>query len=126
MLVKNAIKCKYCKQTIESVHRHDFNVCGCGKVGIDGGILDYIRVMGEIGSYEDKSIYSNDFEIQRKHIKWGKNYDKNMKRLPETKWIPIYKLKTDHIEAILKNVKTIDPIYKKLLKKELKYRKDNV
>lgn len=40
MLVYNAIACNNCHEVIESLHRHDYKVCKCGTVTIDGG-LDY-------------------------------------------------------------------------------------
>jgi Zn finger protein HypA/HybF involved in hydrogenase expression len=41
-IVKNAIRCNHCKDEIESVHRHDFKYCKCGKVAVDGG-KDYLK-----------------------------------------------------------------------------------
>ena len=39
----NKIKCKLCNTIIESKYTHDFQVCKCGKVYIDGG-LSYTRI----------------------------------------------------------------------------------
>jgi hypothetical protein len=36
------IRCKFCNDIIESLHRHDFKWCKCKKVFIDGG-NDYLR-----------------------------------------------------------------------------------
>lgn len=36
-LKRNIIRCKHCDDVIESVHRHDYKTCKCGKVAIDGG-----------------------------------------------------------------------------------------
>jgi hypothetical protein len=41
-ILKNAVQCKHCGDTIESTHRHDFQRCTCGAVFVDGG-LDYLR-----------------------------------------------------------------------------------
>ena len=41
-IIKNCIKCKKCGDTIESTSRHDFKMCSCGRVGVDGG-HDYLR-----------------------------------------------------------------------------------
>jgi len=38
----NKIQCNFCKDIIESIHRHDFVVCSCGKVAVDGG-KDYLK-----------------------------------------------------------------------------------
>lgn len=45
MILENKIKCKHCGEIIESRHRHDFVMCGCGKCGVDGG-KDYLRRVG--------------------------------------------------------------------------------
>lgn len=36
------VRCKHCGEIIESLYRHDFVECSCGKTFIDGG-NDYIR-----------------------------------------------------------------------------------
>ena len=41
-LIRNAIKCNYCGDVIESKHTHDFKWCSCETVFIDGG-LEYSR-----------------------------------------------------------------------------------
>lgn len=41
-ILKNAVRCNYCGDIIESTHRHDFRTCSCWRVSVDGG-LDYIR-----------------------------------------------------------------------------------
>ncbi|ALS22127.1 DUF7695 domain-containing protein [Paenibacillus naphthalenovorans] len=33
----NRIQCKTCKDIIQSMKRHDYIQCGCGKIAIDGG-----------------------------------------------------------------------------------------
>lgn len=38
----NKIQCNFCKEIIESKHRHDFVSCFCGRVSVDGG-KDYLR-----------------------------------------------------------------------------------
>ena len=42
MIYRNAIRCKHCGETIESVSRWDFVTCKCGKVSVDGG-HDYLK-----------------------------------------------------------------------------------
>jgi hypothetical protein len=39
---RNALQCAHCLSIIESVHRHDFKYCACGRIFIDGG-KDYVR-----------------------------------------------------------------------------------
>ena len=41
-IIRNAIKCNYCGDIIESLHRHDFKWCGCETVAVDGG-KDYLK-----------------------------------------------------------------------------------
>lgn len=41
-ILTNSIRCNHCDDEIESVHRHDFVPCKCGKVFVDGG-KDYLR-----------------------------------------------------------------------------------
>lgn len=36
-LIRNIIQCKHCHDIIESTHRHDFKMCSCEKVSVDGG-----------------------------------------------------------------------------------------
>jgi threonine dehydrogenase-like Zn-dependent dehydrogenase len=45
------IVCKKCGDCLYSLYRHDYKLCKCGAVGIDGGQEDYVRV---IGSPEDR------------------------------------------------------------------------
>jgi hypothetical protein len=46
----NKIQCNFCKDIIESVHRHDFKSCFCGRVSVDGG-KDYT----ELTEYEQEN-----------------------------------------------------------------------
>jgi len=59
-LKRNRIRCKHCGDTIESKTTHDFHLCTCGAVGIDGG-LDYPkRIFGSNPAeehYEELSEY---------------------------------------------------------------------
>lgn len=52
------IRCKHCGDIIQSMHRHDFVVCGCFSntedntgVAIDGGCY-YTRIIGNLDGYE--------------------------------------------------------------------------
>lgn len=54
---------------------------------------------------------------------WGKNYDKDMKRLPETEWILIKDMSIDHIKAILDSDNIIAPHYIEFFRNELTLRK---
>lgn len=57
--VRHAVMCRRCKETIESSDKnaHDYKVCACGSVGIDGGIKDG-RLIGSLEHMENRSVYS--------------------------------------------------------------------
>lgn len=55
-IFRNRIKCLKCGDIIESTHRHDFKVCSCGSVAVDGG-LDYQRIVGDLDAYENLVEY---------------------------------------------------------------------
>lgn len=42
MILSNKIECKKCHSIIESLHRHDYKSCKCGRVAVDGG-REYLR-----------------------------------------------------------------------------------
>ena len=58
----------------------------------------------------------------REILFWGKNYDKDMNRLPETQWILIKDMSTEHITAVLDGKFTGNPRYLKTFKEELDLR----
>jgi hypothetical protein len=54
---RHAIQCRKCLETIESKHVHDFKLCSCKAVGIDGGISAGNRILGNLSDIEDRSMY---------------------------------------------------------------------
>ena len=64
--IRHAIMCKKCLETIESKHDHDFKYCSCGAVGIDGGIADGNRILGDPSDIEDRGVYSAT--VQKKKL----------------------------------------------------------
>jgi hypothetical protein len=54
---RHAIYCKKCEDTIESRHNHDFKICKCGTVGIDGGIEDGNHILGNLVDMEIRNVY---------------------------------------------------------------------
>jgi hypothetical protein len=54
---RHAIYCKKCEETIESNHIHDYKLCKCGAVGIDGGIFTGNRIIGNILDMETRAVY---------------------------------------------------------------------
>lgn len=55
--IRHAIQCKKCLETIESNNIYDFKYCSCGAVGIDGGISDGNRILGNLSDIEDRCMY---------------------------------------------------------------------
>lgn len=51
----NKIKCKKCEDVIKSTYRHDFKMCSCEVVGVDGG-HDYLRRIVKEEDYEELSF----------------------------------------------------------------------
>lgn len=112
---------------LESKHRHDF-VQHKDKNGqyyaVDGG-LDYLKRNFDVNDFEDISVYDdNSHENRRKYIKWGSNYDKDMKKLPKTLYKCIKDMDTDHIQAILDGNWCRSEFHLKVFKDELEYRKN--
>lgn len=42
VITRNAIRCNYCGDVIESHHVHEMVTCSCGNVSVDGG-KEYLR-----------------------------------------------------------------------------------
>lgn len=124
MLLRNSATCNHCKDELESKHRHDFVTCSCKKLSIDGG-KDYSRILFETADgYTDTSIEDDGtHKLRRQYLTWGNNYDKDMKRLPETIYKPIMDMSSEHIQSILDGgwVES-NPFYENLFKEELKFR----
>ena len=60
-IIRNAIQCKHCGDTIESVNVHDYVTCSCVACGVDGG-HDYLRrsyASSPMEDYIDLSEYMN-------------------------------------------------------------------
>ena len=57
---RNSAKCLLCEQEIESTHRHDFVMCACENLFVDGG-KDYLRRGARnIDKTIDTSIYEEE------------------------------------------------------------------
>ena len=61
-IIRNAIKCNKCGEIIESTHVHDFKVCSCGQVSVDGG-HEYLR-RGFVNSQDEYTELSEVKEEQ--------------------------------------------------------------
>jgi hypothetical protein len=55
--IRHAIQCKKCLEIIESKHIHDFKICSCRAVGIDGGISEGNRILGNLSDIEERSMF---------------------------------------------------------------------
>ena len=67
-VIVNKIRCKKCGDIIESTHRHDFKICKCGAVAVDGG-HDYLRRSGDLDGYDELSVIEKldiDFNSDRR------------------------------------------------------------
>lgn len=83
-----------------------------------------------IPNYPGFWYYKEDYDIlldqgipHRKFLLWGRNFDKDMNRLPKTEYLPICKMETDHIKAILDGEYTKSDVYINAFKDELEHRK---
>ena len=78
-LIKNAFKCLYCNDIIESKHRHDFRTCKCGMSSCDGG-ESYIRLIGDLNMIEYVDVWEDGDKIRcidgskQKTLELGKVY----------------------------------------------------
>ena len=69
-VITNKIKCKKCGDIVESKHCHDFRMCKCESVGVDGG-HDYLRSTGNREDYEELSV-TEEVEIDCSSIRRNK------------------------------------------------------
>jgi hypothetical protein len=89
--------------------------------------------MGFIGNLPGFWYYEEDDDIllalgcnPRDVLLWGQNFDKDMNRLPETNWIKIKDMSTDHIRAVISFMgERLPKKYKSVFQAELELRKDS-
>jgi hypothetical protein len=55
--IRHALYCKKCNDTIISYDIHDYKLCSCGAIGIDGGIYSGNSLIGSLLDMEDRSMY---------------------------------------------------------------------
>lgn len=58
--INNKSFCTRCKDTIESLHQHDYVKCSCGGACVDGGPFAEIMSVSSEGWGINVSIYSDD------------------------------------------------------------------
>lgn len=56
--IRHAVYCKKCKDTVESKSVHDYKMCSCGAVGVDGGITPGNTILGNLSDMEPRSVYA--------------------------------------------------------------------
>lgn len=74
MITQNEARCRKCGDVIVSMHRHDFKMCKCGAIGVDGG-HDYIRRVGNDADIEEHSCF---LETGEPPTEEGKHGDENV------------------------------------------------
>jgi len=95
------------------------------QVLVNMGFLD--NIPGVWYYTEDDDILLSLGYPSRDILLWGQNYDKDMNRLPETNWIKIKDMKTDHIHAVIAFMKERLPEkYKKAFNDELTLRNEKL
>jgi len=64
-IIVNRIRCKRCGDVIESMYTHDFKLCQCGAVGIDGGKEYLRREFDSEEDYQELSVVIEEVEIAK-------------------------------------------------------------
>ena len=87
---------------IVSRHRHDY-VTHEDKNGkhymVDGG-TDYLRRSINHDQIDLSLYLTDDYTKIREVFVWGRNYDANMNRLPQTEWVALKDLDDGHLDAL--------------------------
>ena len=107
---------------IRSRYRHDYvtHTDANGKEYMVDGGNDYIRRSAN-GDEEDMVVTTEDsFEVVRQACDWG-TYGINGDQ--PLKYVTVAEMETDHIKAVLQNVKFINSSIKTTMEHELEYRK---
>lgn len=74
-ILKNEVKCNYCKDVIQSNDTYDFKTCSCGKVSVDGG-YDYLkRLVKDNATYEELSVIVDDNYIKNLNVNKPDGYE---------------------------------------------------
>ena len=58
-IIHNKIRCKFCKDILESKYTHDYVTCSCGRVSVDGGNSYLKRSFRKEDDYEELSEIEN-------------------------------------------------------------------
>ena len=102
------------------VENPDLRFC---QVLISMGIIQ--NIPGDWYYREDEDILIDQGNWPADVYFWGRNFDKNMNRLPKTEWQPISNLTTDHLHAIIDGgFVERSPKYKQIMLDELAVREE--
>ena len=77
-LIQNAAVCSKCDDEVWSATRHDYRECKCGAIAVDGG-LDYVRRVGDMSSFIDRSVYVSEEIIKdlKTSVEWARETGRN-------------------------------------------------
>lgn len=62
---RNAARCLFCGDVIESRWRHEMVTCSCGALSVDGGHAYFRRLYTDSWAYEDLSICNHEYREGR-------------------------------------------------------------
>ena len=115
-----------CCEELISFHRHDYQTCSCPNYTMTDGGLDYLRYGGvDTSKVESLCVYLDDpYDIVRVSYHWGTRGKSGKDPL---KMKTLSELSNSHIEEIIKMLENYNKdksFHHKLMKDELKYRKE--
>ena len=61
-MVRSVVRCQTCQTIIESIHIHDYVVCKCGDISLDGGPFYGATITGKNDIIEDLCIWKKLFK----------------------------------------------------------------
>lgn len=67
--------CRKCKDMLFSRARHDFRTCSCGETSVDGGQVDYVRLLFKDKPPERAELYV-DATLKELYNDWNSREDK--------------------------------------------------
>ena len=124
-LLHNSIQCPD-GTILVSRHRHDFveHKQEDGREYFIDGRLEYQRVGYSDRDYTNLAVYEGDnHTLIRERFEWGKNFEKDMNRLPETIYLKLKDITQDHLVALIEYTNgTYNTRIHKVFVDELEYR----
>jgi len=95
-IILNRAKCLGCGDVITSYSVHDFVICSCGNLSVDGGTEYLKRSYNDPKLVCEMSIYSDEpFELIRENYHRG-GYGKNGNE--PLKWVPISEMSNEWLQ----------------------------